>query len=583
MNGRFTISFLFYILFSVGSVMGQNFLTIDKSMFGNNTNEGKMAYLKIKEAQKYCRKGISFTPKSLALFLEAHSVNQKCPELNFNIGLCYLMIGPKTKALPFLLSAESANPEISEDINFLIGLTYQYNNDFSNAIIHFKTNMELILQKKHKSGMELISLCEKHIEECRNGKLFQEKESINEIELIAGDINSEFDEFNPLQIDEDFFFSSRRGVDGVDFISNKDQKFYENIYKIEDFNIGSGKVYKDNSGLDKESNSAICSKLNENQFVLYRSNSGEGDLFLAEKYKGEWKFVKKIKFLNRDDSRESSASFSQFGNEVYFVSDRKGGYGNCDIYFCIKNSNGKWLKPVNIGGDINTEYDEADVFVTPAGNELYFSSKGHDSMGGYDIFKCEKDSLGVWGKPENLGLPINSTDNDISFSISQDGKFYFASERDGGIGGFDIYTQKITLPKIAQEVVLKMDEDSIPEVISQKIEPAIIPDFPVKSFDEGYTQIQMKQELVEEDFVYRIQIAACKNEMKAEDLFKRYKGGDVVEHLFVNGWHKYTIGGFASFEEAAKYRDVCGVNDAFVVLFKGGFRLGIAQKPVRIK
>lgn len=111
----------------------------------------------------------------------------------------------------------------------------------------------------------------------------------------------------------------------------------------------------------------------------------------------------------------------------------------------------------------------------------------------------------------------------------------------------------------------------------------VVPDIPAKQQSGVIEEIKMKEELVQEDFVYRVQIAASKREMGPTDLFERYKGGDVIEHLYVEGWHKYTIGGFPTFEEAAKYRDTCGVHDAFVVIFKGGYRLGIAKKTGGVK
>lgn len=332
-------------------------------------------------------------------------------------------------------------------------------------------------------------------------------------------------------------------------------------------------AYEEENNLGENVNSALLSKFGDNQFVFYNSNSGAGDLFFAEKVKDKWKIGKAIKFINEKDSRESSASVPQSGDEIYFVSNRKGGFGECDIYYCKKESESKWSKPMNIGGDINTEYDEGDVFISADGTKLFFSSKGHNTMGGYDIFKCDRQESGVWGKPQNLGCPINSSDNDITYSEDQDGVFYFASERSGGKGGFDIYCQKIPEPVIEEVIV----EEAIAEPVIEI--PVTIPVVSVKSEAIAITKTPERQELVEEDFVYRVQIAAARKEMEPKDIFNRYKGGEVIDHLFVEAWHKYTIGEFSTFKEAAKFRDSCGVKDAFVVLFKGGYRLGIARRP----
>lgn len=563
---RFTsIVFLFVLLLS-GNLTGQELLPVKKSEFVDNESSRKQAYAYVKEALGLYEKGIGYVAQSLNLFLRAYKSNDNNPELNYNIGVCYLIAGPKNEALNYLLSAKSANADISADIHFLIGLAYKYQNNFSEAIIHFKMNKELIEQNNYKEQRELLPISDKHIQECRNGKLLMENSTDIELQTVGGDVNSEFDEFNPQLLDTCLFFSSRRGLEN-DNRSPEDQKFFEKLFKSYSGEILWSKVYEEKNNLGENVNSTLLSKFGDDQFVFYNSNSGAGDLFFAEKVKDKWKIGKAIKFINEKDSRESSASVPQSGDEIYFVSNRKGGFGECDIYYCKRESESKWSKPMNIGGEINTNYDEGDVFISADGTKLFFSSKGHNTMGGYDIFKCERQESGVWGKPQNLGYPINSSDNDITYSENQNGVFYFASERSGGKGGFDIYCQKIP-------------ESVIEEIPEAKIEvPVTIPVISEKSEIITIAKAPQRQELVEEDFVYRVQIAACRREMSSKDLFIRYKGGDVIDHLFVEDWHKYTIGEFLTFKEAAKNRDSCGVKDAFVVLFKGGYRLGIARRP----
>lgn len=574
---KFTsIVFLFVLLLS-GNLTGQELLPVKKSKFVENEPSRKQAYVYVKEALGLYEKGIGYASQSLNLFLRAHKSNDNNPELNYNIGICHLIAGPKDEALNYLLSAQSANADISADIHFLIGLAYKYQNNFSEAIIHFKMNKELIEQNNYKEQRELLPISDKHIQECRNGRLLMGNITDIELQPVGGDVNSEFDEFNPQFMDTCLFFSSRRGLEN-DNRSPEDQKFFEKLFKSYNGEMLWSEVLEEENNLGENVNSTLLSKFGDNQFVFYNSNSGAGDLFFAEKVKDKWKIGKSIKFINEKDSRESSASIPQLGDEIYFVSNRKGGFGECDIYFCKRESESKWSKPMNIGGDINTEYDEGDVFISADGTKLFFSSKGHNTMGGYDIFKCDRQESGVWGKPQNLGYPINSSDNDITYSEAQDGLFYFASERSGGKGGFDIYCQKIPEPVIEEVIVEEIIEEPVIEIPEAKI-PVTIPVVSVKSETIAIAKTPERQELVEEDFVYRVQIAAARKEMEPKGLFNRYKGGEVIDHLFVEGWHKYTIGEFLTFKEAAKFRDSSGVKDAFVVLFKGGYRLGIARRP----
>lgn len=573
MIGKFTLTVFLCFLFFSGNVLGQDLLPVKKSEFVAGKSTRKPAFEKIKEANVFYEKGIGYAAQSLQLFLSANELNGTIPELNYNIGLCYLIAGPRAEALPYLLSAQSMHPNLKEDIHFLIALAYKYQYNFSESIIHFKMNKELIEQNHYKEQRELLSIIEKHIQECRNAKFLIDNMNGPKVAVLAGKVNSEFDEFNPQILEGDLFFSSRRGIN-EEARSAEDQKYFEKLFKSSKIEQLWNQVTQEENNLGKNINYTLLTRFDERQFVFYNSKSGSGDLFWAERVKNKWKLGKGLNFINEKYSRESSASIPKSGNEIYFVSNRKGGFGACDIYYCKKDSKSKWSKPVNIGGDINTEYDEGDVFISADGSKLFFSSKGHNNMGGYDIFLCERLASGDWGKPKNLGFPLNSVDNDITYSEDENGDFYFASDRSGGKGGFDIYCEKQFEP--AGEEVLVEKDPVVVEIPEPKIEvPVSVSLDPIKVGASA-----MKQELVEEDFVYRVQIAASRKEMDSNEIYKRYTGEDVIEHLFVENWHKYTIGRFLDYKEAARYRDHCGVKDAFVVLFKGGYRLGIARKPL---
>jgi outer membrane protein OmpA-like peptidoglycan-associated protein len=157
--------------------------------------------------------------------------------------------------------------------------------------------------------------------------------------------------------------------------------------------------------------------------------------------KDKWTSPKPIKAIN-SSAHETSASLSPSGDTLYFCSDRKTTFGEHDIYLSIKNKKGKWTKPQNIGDVVNTQQDEISVFIDPQGKYLYFSSRGHQTMGGFDIFRTTLEN-GTWTQPENIGYPVNSVNDDVYFSISEDGKSGFlSSNRKEGFGGLDIY--KIT-------------------------------------------------------------------------------------------------------------------------------------------
>ncbi|MGL4597747.1 MAG: hypothetical protein ACRCYO_09470, partial [Bacteroidia bacterium] len=129
------------------------------------------------------------------------------------------------------------------------------------------------------------------------------------------------------------------------------------------------------------------------------------------------------------------------GNTLYFASDRPGGFGGLDLYISKRLPTGKWSPATNLGAAINTAYDEDFPNLSPDGKILYFSSKGHSSMGGYDIFKAEIDIMTqAFSSVKNIGYPINTPEDNSNFRISSNGRYgYVAMRREDGLGDLDIY------------------------------------------------------------------------------------------------------------------------------------------------
>ncbi|MBS1934293.1 MAG: OmpA family protein, partial [Bacteroidetes bacterium] len=138
---------------------------------------------------------------------------------------------------------------------------------------------------------------------------------------------------------------------------------------------------------------------------------------------------------------DAAPSLSPDKRDLYFTSNRAGGFGGNDIYVCHRLPNGRWSEPENLGPEINTVGDESTPFIHADNQSLYFTSNGRQGYGGDDLFVTRKDATGKWSKPENLGYPINTIENEGSIVISADGKTaYYASDRSDSRGGLDIYT-----------------------------------------------------------------------------------------------------------------------------------------------
>lgn len=167
-----------------------------------------------------------------------------------------------------------------------------------------------------------------------------------------------------------------------------------------------------------------------------------GDLYETRMHAGKWQAPQLMTDKINSKHHEPSASIAPGGDEIYFTSDRPGGYGGRDLYRIRRLPNGEWSLPLNLGPKINTPYDEDAPFMHSDGITLFFSSKGHNTMGGYDIFKASliDPDMNGWGSPENMGYPLNTVNDDIYFCLSEDGYTgYFSSERPGGLGMQDIY------------------------------------------------------------------------------------------------------------------------------------------------
>lgn len=181
---------------------------------------------------------------------------------------------------------------------------------------------------------------------------------------------------------------------------------------------------------------------------LYLTGCGWGrdsgcDLYVSHWDVGQWSMPHKIEGNINTGSWESQPCVSADGKELYFVSRRN---GNADIYCSRRNADRSWGEPQNLGAPINTKGTEMAPFLHPDGHTLYFSSDKHLGMGGFDLFMSRRGEDGKWQKPVNLGFPINTSGDEINFLVAADGKTAFiSSQREGGQGGYDIYT--FELPK----------------------------------------------------------------------------------------------------------------------------------------
>lgn len=399
---------------------------------------------------------------ALPLYLDVLTSDAANSNLNYKVGICYLnsiSTDNKKKAIPYLEQAiKNINNNYEEfsqtekksppEAYFELAKAYHIEYKFDDAIKNFELYKAAVGAKNSPLGQEI----DRWISICNNGKEIIKRPQKITIVNLGDSVNSEYPDYAPvISADEStVIFTSRRKGGTTDELTD-DNQFYEDIYiSTKNRNGEWGTARPIGSNINTPGHEAsIGLSADGQQLFIYRStfdknDNGKGDIYKSDLNGDVWTVPQKLgSDINTPDSWETSAALSSDGQTLYFVSDRKGGLGGRDIYFCVKLPNGEWSKAQNIGAPINTEFNEDGPFIHPGGKELYFASQGHNSMGGFDIFFSQKmeDENGIkWSEPVNIGYPINTTDDDVFFVTSTDGKrAYYSSFNDNGYGEKDIY------------------------------------------------------------------------------------------------------------------------------------------------
>lgn len=470
LNMKNILTFLSILLMT--TVVAQN-VEFTKDNFKDNKDGLKEAKNNIEKGDDFFEKGWVFYKQALDPYLAANKFNANNALLNYKIGKCYLYSNYKLKSIPYLEKALSLNPAVDQQIHFVLAKAYHLDMQWDKAIQEFKLFQQTL--GKGEGIEELKEEVNKHIEECNVGKEMVKHPVRVFIDNVGSEINSQYSDYGPvISADEStMLFTSRRPSTTGGKIDPEINEYYEDIYVstrkngkwTTAVNIGSP-INTDNH----DANSGLSA--DGQKFLIYIAGKKDlGDLYESE-LKGEsWSKPDHMNSNINTDYHESSACYSPDGNSVYFVSEKPEGLGDRDIYVSVKDKKGRWGKAVNLGNMINTKYGEEGIFMHPDGKTIYFSSQGHKSMGGYDIFKSVYEN-GQWTEPENLGYPVNTPDDDVFFVISASGKHgYYASFNANGYGEKDIYM--ITFLGPEKEMVLN-NEDNLLASIAAPIKETVI-------------------------------------------------------------------------------------------------------------
>jgi outer membrane protein OmpA-like peptidoglycan-associated protein len=443
-------------------------LKIKKSEFRTSSDEGlKEAWKHLKTGNKYFEEGIGTFKLAREHYLLAHQYNSEHPVLNYRIGLCYLYTDDKYEALSYMRKAYDRAPELTPYINYYLGRAYHLVLEFDRAIEHYRNFREKAVAR---GDVEATIKVDKNIIECNYGKELIEEPRRVIISNMGDSINSIYDDYSSVFTDEDsvLYFTSRRSTDKKDRRNPYDSKYFEDVFvskKSEEGTwLGAEPLSK---SINKKGNEAVVGiSPDGHSLYIYDGDDDGGDVKRSDynTKKNKWKRPGNISRKISSDQAEGSVFLTPGGDTMYFISaNEELTQGGKDILYSVKDERGKWTEPLNLGSLINSAYDEEGIYLTPDGQELYFSSKGHTSMGGFDVFYTFRQEDGTWADPENLGYPVNTPDDELFFSLSDNQKHaYFTTIREGGIGAKDLF--KITFLGSEKELLLLREDIMIASV-----------------------------------------------------------------------------------------------------------------------
>jgi outer membrane protein OmpA-like peptidoglycan-associated protein len=436
-----TLILLFSLLFLAhGQHCIAQSVAFTKDQFGSNKDGLREALRELKEGDSEYRADPPRYAQALPHFLAAQQFNPNNAALNVKIGDCYLNSPNKTAALPYLQKAAQLDATADARTHYLLARALHLSAKWAEAIAEYQKAQPVGSNTRNgDAGALTANDLMRRIQECRNGQQLMDHPTRVFIDNAGPELNSADSDYGPVvSADESTILitSRRTGSTG----GKKDPEgngYFEDIYQ----STWTGKAWSPATNLGApvntdEHNATVGLSPDGQRMLVYISDNG-GDLLEASLSGSAWARPKQLGSRVNMRSHETSASFSPDERSLYFVSNRQeGSLGGSDIYKVELEGR---TPPANLGPVINTAYGEEGVFMSPDGKTMFFSSEGHNSMGGYDIFKSVFEN-GKWSTPENLGWPINTPDDDVFFVTSASGRHgYYSSDRPGGLGAKDIY------------------------------------------------------------------------------------------------------------------------------------------------
>lgn len=430
----------FFISIFTGTLFTQNNLPPGTYTSSNKKaikyyEEGKKYYetRRDEEAEKLLNKALQEDNN----FIEAHS------------ALAYLLMekGRSNEAIPHFQKAVDINPKFFPRNYFDLASAQLIVGNYEDAVKNYETYL-----KFDRINPNTKEQAEKFLKNAKFGaEAKKHPQPFKPVNVGPGINSADYEYFPAITADGNTFMFTRnvRQGEGVNapqqedfYISRKLDNTWQKANPVTSVNTMGNEGAPSLSADGQIMFFASCMEMSGDYGSSDRKGYGSCDIFYSQKINGKWTKPANAGPVINTRNWETQPSFSSDGKSLYFIRGMvtREGIKNPDIYVSTIGADGKFTEPVRLSDNINTPDREESVFIHPDNQTLYFSSEGHPGMGGLDIFMSKRQADGSWGPAINLGYPINSMADENSLLVDANGKLaYFASEREGGFGGLDIY------------------------------------------------------------------------------------------------------------------------------------------------
>ncbi len=491
------------------------------------------------------------------LYLMLNDLRPGNANIKYKIGNCYLNIfDEKPMAIPFLEEAvrntsyNSKTGKLQEkraplDAYFSLANAYRITNSLDSALNTYRFFKQLISESAAMQNQDFVN---QQVQAC-NIAAMQMGAPLNVlIQPLKEYINQGSVNDRPVvSFDGSVMaYTEKRGLESVVFVTHREGDTWGTPTDI---------TLEASMGTDCHTTS-----LNRDgtELYLFKNDNYDGNLYVTRLVQGRWSPIEKLNKNINTRFYESHAAISSDGRKLYFTSNREGGLGELDLWVSEKDITDDWGIPVNLGNVVNTPFNEETPFISGDGNTLTFSSEGHGSMGGYDIF-LSRLSAGAWGNPVNIGFPVSTTDDNIGFQPFNNGAYGFYSIMTG-------YKKKeITL------VTFNPPSDEPRDTVTISFDPADLPYLSQVDTSLLITNLTLRdvsdsdEEMDPDVLYYTVQVMALYNPV--DPAYFEYAEISVFYNT-EDRFYRYTTGQFntkrSAYEELNRLLRLGYPNDIFV-------------------